>query len=139
LNTDYKLSDKNKIGVTYTAQITSGLDNNEHSTGTFSQSVTHKEDDKPIQMHNVLLDYSSGFGLKTGIEYTGYEDVTFQHFIENKEDKKNDFNANSKQNISRYRIFADQSHRIAAWMLTYGAQYLYAFCEPPVMLVPTFR
>jgi hypothetical protein len=126
LNTDCKLSGEDKVGITYTSQITHGLDNNENSTGTFSRSTNHKKNDKPIQMHNVLLNYSSGFGLKTGVEYTGYEDATSQHFVENKENRENDFNACSKQTVSRYRVFADQSHTVSAWTLTYGAQYLYA-------------
>jgi len=126
LGVDYKLSDKDKLGLTYTSQIIGGLNNNENSNGTFSESTNHKQEDKPIQMHNILLNYSSGFGLKTGIEYTSYRDRTSQHFIENKENKENDFIANSKQSIDRYRIFADQSHSIGTWTLNYGAQYQYA-------------
>ncbi|MDR0750722.1 MAG: outer membrane beta-barrel protein [Tannerellaceae bacterium] len=126
LNTDYKLPGGDKLGVTYTSQITGGLDNNENSTGTFSLSTNHKEADRPVQMHNALLSYTSGFGLKAGVEYTGYREAASQHFVEKKENKENDFEAWSAQTINRYRVFADQSHTAGAWKLTYGAQYLYA-------------
>lgn len=126
LGMDYKLSDHDKLGFAYTSQIIGGLNNNENSNGTFSESTNHKQEDKPIQMHHILLNYSSGFGLKSGIEYTSYKDHTSQRFMENKENKENDFIANSKQRINRYRIFADQSHSIKTWALNYGVQYQYA-------------
>lgn len=126
LGLNYKLSDSDKLGVTYTTQIINGKDNNETSTGTYSQSFTHKEDESPIQMHNILLNYSSGFGLKSGLEYTGYKDYTLQYFTESKKNKENDFIVNSRQKIDRYRIFADQTHSINTWSLNYGAQYIYA-------------
>lgn len=123
---NYKPTSKDNIGIIYTSQIKHGLDNNELSTGTFSKSNTHKGEDSPIQMHNLLLNYSSGFGLKTGLEYTYYRDCTSQRFIENEDLKGNDFVANSVQKINKYRIFADQSHSIGTWTLNYGAQYIYA-------------
>lgn len=123
---NYKLTSKDNINIIYTSQIRHGLDNNEFSTGTFSQSNTHKGEDSPIQMHNLLLSYTSGFGLKTGIEYTFYKDRTSQHFIESMKSKESDFVANSLQKINKYRIFADQSHSVGTWTLNYGAQYIYA-------------
>lgn len=123
---DYKLSDKDKINLAYTSQMTTGVNKNETSNGTYSISNNHKEEKQPIQMHNLLLNYSSGFGMKTGIEYTCYKDHTFQHFIESSQGKENDFIADSRQNINRYRLYADQSHSIKTWTLNYGAQYIYA-------------
>ncbi|GAE16821.1 hypothetical protein IX307_001273 [Bacteroides pyogenes] len=123
---NYKLTSKDNINIIYTSQIRHGLDNNEFSTGTFSQSNTHKGEDSPIQMHNLLLNYASGSGLKTGLEYTYYKDRTSQHFIESIESKESDFVANSLQKINKYRVFVDQSHSIGTWTLNYGAQYIYA-------------
>jgi hypothetical protein len=123
---DYKLSDKDRVGLAYTSQIIAGMNNNENSDGVFSQSANHKQEDKPIQMHHLLLDYSSPSGLKAGMEYTGYRDRTSQHFTEKKERKESDFIAKSRQEINQYRLFADNSHPIESWTLTYGAQYLYA-------------
>lgn len=118
LGMDYKLSDQDKVALTYTSQITAGVNNNEISNGTFSNSANQKEEDRPIQMHNVLLNYSTGFGLKMGIEYTHYRDLTFQHFLEKKEGKEGDFIAYSTQDINRYRLSADQNQSIGTWTLT---------------------
>lgn len=123
---NYKLTTKDNINIIYTSQIKHGLDNNEFSTGTFSQSNTHKGEDSPIQMHNLLLNYTSGRGLKIGLEYTYYKDRTSQHFIGVIESKGNDFVTNSLQRINKYRLFVDQTHSFGTWTLNYGAQYIYA-------------
>lgn len=121
----YQLSGENKLGLTYTSQLVTGVDKNEYSSGTFPRSGNHKEDIKPIQLHNILVNYTSGFGLKTGMEYTGYNDHTSQHFVESSA-KGTNFIADSRQRINRYRVFADQSHSAGTWKLNYGAQYIYA-------------
>jgi hypothetical protein len=127
LGVDYKLTKNDKLNLIYTSQIATSVDNNEFSNGTFSHSENHKSNNSPIQMHNVLANYSSGFGLKTGIEYTSYENFTNQHFIEKMTDKENEFVAEAKQEINRYRLFADQSHLLPSeWTLNYGVQYMYA-------------
>lgn len=126
LGLNYKLSQKDKIGLTYSSQITIGVDNNESSNGTYSNSRTHKENDDPIQMHNILLNYISGFGLKAGVEYTMYKDHTSQHFTENKTGVEDNFVSKSKQSINKYRLFADQSNSIGSWTLNYGGQYEFA-------------
>lgn len=127
LGIDYKLTESDKINFIYTSQITTNVDNNESSNGTFSNSVNHKENNSPTQMYNVLADYSSGFGLKIGIEYTSYGNYTNQHFMEKMTGKENEFVADAKQKINRYRFFADQSHSLPSqWTLNYGIQYMYA-------------
>lgn len=126
LGVDYKLTEKDKLGLIYNSQITTGMDKNEYSDGTFSNSYNHKEELKPIQMHNIHLNYSSGFGLNTGIEFTHFNDKNNQAFIENKEGKKYSFNAVSKQKINRYRFYVDQSSSIKTWTLNYGVQYMFA-------------
>ena len=127
LGMDYRLTDNDKINVAYTSQITAGIDNNEFSSGTFSRSGNHKENSSPVQMHEVLMDYSSGFGLKTGAGYTFYRNHTGQHFTEKMTGKENEFRADARQVINRYRFFADQSHSLPSkWTLHYGAQYMYA-------------
>jgi hypothetical protein len=127
LGMDYKLSEDDILSLVYTSQITANVDNNESSDGTFSHSDNHKINNSPIQMHNVLADYSSRFGLKAGIEYTSYGNHTNQHFIEKMTGKENAFVADAKQAINRYRLFADQSHSLPSeWTFNYGAQYLFA-------------
>ena len=127
LGADYKLTENNRLHLVYTSQITDKINNNESSDGTFSLSDNHKENKSPIQMHDVLMDYVSGFGLKAGAEYTLYNTFTNQHFSEKMSGKENEFTADAKQKINRYRFFADQSHLLPSdWTLNYGVQYMYA-------------
>ena len=127
LGLDYNPADNSNLNITYTSQITAGVDYNELSNGTFSHSDNHKKNISPIQMHNILAEYTLGFGLKTGIEYTSYRNHTNQHFSEMFTGKEDEFLADAKQNINRYRFFADQSHALASeWTLNYGGQYMYA-------------
>ena len=126
LGVDYKLANANKLNVTYTAQLITGVDNNEASNGTFSNSTNQRTNSRPIQMHNLLLNYAASFGLKTGAEYTLYKDETAQHFQEYKAGKENNFITNAKQKIDKYRLFADQTHTVGSWNINYGAQYIEA-------------
>jgi hypothetical protein len=127
LGADYRLTENNRLNLVYTSQITDKVDNNESSNGTFSLSDNRKKNRSPISMHNVLTDYSSGFGLKAGAEYTSYNTHTVQYFSEKMTGKENEFTADAKQGIDRYRFFADQSHSLPSeWTLNYGAQYMYA-------------
>ena len=125
--TDYNLSDESTVNLTYTSLITPNIDNNEASYGSFSNSVNHKEESSPQQLHNISLNYSSGSDFKVGAEYTYYKDQTIQHFVEALAGKETDFAANAGQKINRYRAFADKSHTLPKdWKLNYGAQYMYA-------------
>jgi len=127
LGMDYKLTESDRLNLVYTSQITNKVDNNESSNGTFSLSDNHKENKSPIQLHNILMDYSFGFGLKAGVEYTSYNTHTDQYFSEKMIGKENEFTADAKQEINRYRFFSDQSHSLPSeWTLNYGAQYMYA-------------
>jgi hypothetical protein len=126
LGMDYKLTEKDHLNLTYTSQITNNVDNNEFSDGTFSLSDNHKENKSPIQMHNVLMDYSAGFGMNAGMEYTFYKTHTNQSFSEKKSGKESTFTADAKQAIHRYRFFTDQSHTLPSGSLNYGVQYMYA-------------
>ncbi len=122
----YKLSENSNISATYTSQIVTGMNNNEFSWGTLSNSVNHKNNVKPVQMHNLAFNYTSGLGLKAGVEYTRYKSCIGQHFSEYMESDKNEFTADAGQYIDRYRFFVDQSHRLASWTLNYGGQFMYA-------------
>ena len=122
----YRFSEKSDIGVNYTSQIVTGMDNNEFSNGTLSNSTNHKRNIKPVQMHNLATHYNSDFGLKIGVEYTRYKSQIEQKFNEKLESNKKEFKADSKQNIDRYRFYVDQSHALNSWTLNYGAQFMYA-------------
>ncbi len=123
---EYKLSENSDIGAIYTSQIGTGMENSEFSNGTLSNSANHKDNEKPVQMHNLAVNYTPGFGLKVGVEYTRYKSCMRQCFSEYMKGHENEFTADSKQDIDRYRLFADQSHALTSWTLNYGTQFMYA-------------
>lgn len=127
LGNDWFPNDKNKLSFAYTSQIQQWTRPFTSSKGTYSDSENRKKSDKPIQMHNFALDYSSGFGLTTGVDFTSYKNHTTQYYRENKLGKEDVFNAESKQDIRRFSFYADQNHKLAkGWTLTYGAKFSFA-------------
>ena len=78
LGNDWFLNDKNKLSFAYTSEIQQWTHPFTSSVGTYSDSENRKKSDKPIQMHNLALDYASGFGLNVGIDFTAYINHTTQ-------------------------------------------------------------
>ena len=79
-------------------------------------------------MHNIALDYLSGFGMKAGINYTSYHSESHQQFT-NKDNKNqtSEFHTTSGQTIDRWKIYVDQSHTLPReWTLNYGTSLTYA-------------
>ena len=127
LGNDYYFNENNKLNVVYTGQIKARTLAVETSQGTFSDSKNRKETDNPIQMHNITLGYTSGFGLSTGIDYTFFKSHTTQNYTEMMTGKEDAFSAQSKQKISRISFYADQSHALSnGWSLDYGGKFSYA-------------
>lgn len=127
LGNDWFLNDKNKISFAYTSQIQQWAHAFNSSVGTYSDSENRKKTDKPIQMHNLALNYTSGFGLSTGVDFTSYKNHSTQYYQEKKTGKENAFNAKSKQNIRRISFYADQNHTLGKdWTLTYGTKFSFA-------------
>lgn len=127
LGLNYKLSDDDKISFTYIGQISPEFDAVERSTGSISNSQNIKSADVPIQLHNLSMGYTTGFGLSLGSEYTLYKDHLNQFFNEEMNGYERNFIANSKQDIGRFRLYADQSHSLKSkWKINYGLQYMYA-------------
>lgn len=124
LGNDWFINDKNKLSFAYTSQIQQWSRPFTSSTGTFSDSENRKETDKPIQMHNLALNYTSGFGLSTGIDFTSYQNHSTQYYQEKKPGKEDAFNAESKQDIRRISFYADQNHALGKdWTLSYGTKF----------------
>ena len=124
---DYKMADNSKINLAYTSQIVSKVKSQEKSKGTYSNSVNLKKEKEPEQMHNLALNYSSRFGLEAGIDYTYYLNHSLQHFEEKLRGKEDTFEATAKQNINRFKAYADQSHDLGnEWNLNYGLEFSYA-------------
>lgn len=127
LGNDWFLNDNNKISIAYTSQIQQWTHSFNSSAGTYSDSENRKKTDKPIQMHNLALSYTSGFGLSTGIDFTSYQNHTTQYYQEKKTDAESTFTAKSKQNIRRISFYADQNQAVGKdWTLTYGAKFSFA-------------
>lgn len=117
----------NKLSLIYTSQITPWKHSLTQSEGTYSISKNNKELERPEQMHNLELNYSSGFGLSTGVNYTFYNNDSQQNYVELLNKKENAFVANSKQRINKISVYADQSHQLAqGWKITYGTKLSYA-------------
>lgn len=127
LGNDYQINNSNKISLVYTGEITPWQRSEEYSKGTFSDSKNNKDSDIPTQMHNVALSYKSGFGLDAGMDYTFYKNHDTQDYAELMPGKEDSFEAQSKQNVNRLSVYADQSQKLTSgWTLNYGAQFMYA-------------
>ena len=127
LGNDWFLNDKNKLSFAYTSEIQQWTHPFTSSVGTYSDSENRKKSDKPIQMHNLALDYASGFGLNVGIDFTAYINLSTQYYQEKKAGKEDAFNAKSQQDIRRLSVYADQNHKLGkGWMLNYGTKFSFA-------------
>ena len=127
LGNDWLINDKDKITLAYTAEIQPWMRSFNSSNGTYSDSENKKNTDKPVQMHNIALNYTSGFGFSTGIDFTSYKNHTTQHYRERMEGKEDFFDARSKQDIRRLSLYADQSHSLGkGWTLNYGTKFSFA-------------
>lgn len=127
LGNDLYFSEKDKLSLVYTGQIKPGGRIVEASKGTFSDFQNKKTMDSPVQMHNVSLSYSSHFGLNTGVDYTFYKNHSTQNYNEYQAGKEDAFVAQSKQNINKIALYADQSHSLGRdWTLDYGTKFSYA-------------
>ena len=127
LGLDYKITDKSKISMSYTSQITPYILNEDSSIGTISISENFKEKKTPRQLHNFNVNYLSRFGLVLGTEFTYFTDNIIQFFSEKMNELKNDFTANANQRINRFRFYTDQSHVFKSHLkINYGAQFVYA-------------
>ncbi|MDL2214829.1 TonB-dependent receptor [Dysgonomonas sp. OttesenSCG-928-M03] len=127
LGNDFYVDDKNKLSLIYTGQIKPWQNLTESSKGTYSNSENRKKHDSPAQMHNITLNYTSGFGLNAGADYTFYKSHSTQNYQEFMTGKQNAFEALSKQDINRISAYVDQSHSLSSdWNLNYGINFMYA-------------
>jgi hypothetical protein len=127
LATDYNFNEKNKISLAYTSQITPDSKRMQISDGTYSNSANEKNETSPIEMHNTGLNYTSGFGLDAGADYTYYKNHNQQNFTEKKPGKERMFSSFSNQDIHRLKAYLDQTHSLSNnWVLNYGTEFSYA-------------
>lgn len=125
LGIDYMLKENSRLSFAYTGAFTPNSEQTETATGNFSNSVNNV--DEKSDMHNAALDYTSAFGLNAGINYTFFRNRQQQHFTDGYETEENSFLTHERQQISRWKIYADQSHELSdGWTLNYGSMFTYA-------------
>ena len=123
---EYNITEKNHLNVAYTGSFTPAEHNRSIADGSFQQSNLDKFTDK--KMYNIAVQYSSGFGLEVGGDYTRYtsdnNQIMFTRLVDNTE---NTYTLTGGQRINRYSVFADQKHNLANnWSIGYGLSYSYA-------------
>jgi len=127
IGNDWFLNADNKLSFAYTSEIEQWTHPFTSSFGIYSDSENRKRSDKPIQMHNLSLNYTSGFGFSTGVDFTSYINHTTQYYEEKKKEQEDAFNAVSQQDIQRFSFYADQSHDLGKeWTFNYGTKFSYA-------------
>lgn len=123
---EYNLNDKNSIAIAYTGNFSPDQFNNSRTRGNYQTGNIDKRID--TRMHNLALQYHSGFGLEIGGDYTHYTSDNNQLFdAEFQEGGRSRFTIRGGQRIERYSVYADQQHRLPKkWSLGYGASYRFA-------------
>ncbi|WP_455673160.1 TonB-dependent receptor domain-containing protein [Phocaeicola sp.] len=123
---EYNFNDKNNINLSYTGSFNPNQHNNSQTTGNYQTCNVDKYVE--TNMHNLSLQYHSGFGLEIGGDYTRYTSDNEQNLNMNyKDNSQSHFNLSAGQKIDRYSIYADQNHPLTkGWTLGYGASYRFA-------------
>lgn len=123
---EYDFNDKNNISIAYTGNIAPDQHNNSRTTGNYQTGNIDKQIDS--RMHNLALQYHSGFGLEIGGDYTHYTSDNDQVFdTEFQDGGRSRFSTTGGQHIERYSVYADQKHQLPKqWSLGYGASYRFA-------------
>lgn len=120
---EYSLNEKSYAHISYTGNYTPDQYNNSRTTGNFQTGNVDKYIDS--RMHNVTLQYQSGFGLEIGGDYTYYRSANNQYLQTSfQSGEQSSFDMKSGQKINRYSVYADQKHPLAKdWSLGYGASF----------------
>lgn len=121
----YKFDADNSLELSYTTQFSPNSQHHSHSSGSISESFNDSRTHH--QMHNAALNYTSGFGFRTGADYTYFTSTDTQNFFDRSpEEVETRFISRSDQHIDRWKIYADQSHSLPHdWTLNYGTSFSY--------------
>ena len=119
----YKPDDKNSISLSYMGSVSPDQESYLDAWGNVTESHNNKRNN--VRLHNASLNYTSGFGLSAGADYTYYRNKDSQNFSD-AEGNITAFRSDSHQRINRWKVYADQSHVLPeAWKLNYGAAFTY--------------
>lgn len=122
---DYQIFGENHLNMAYSASFVPSVKMVESSVGSLSDSFNERTGHK--QMHNLSVDYTSDWGLNAGMDYTCFSYPSVQHFTNRQNDKIQIFEADSRQRIGRWNIYAGQTHALSSgWSLNYGINFSFA-------------
>ena len=126
LGTTYQINEKSDISLTYTGAYSPHNKSHASSDGDFATSDNAEKGND--RMHNLALDYTSAFGMKTGVNYTSYQSEENQDFTNrDSEDETSRFRTTSGQTIDRWKAYIDHSQSLAHdWAVNYGTSFSYA-------------
>jgi len=130
LGLDYTFANKDKLSATY---YISWKDRNvkRNATTTFQQmsggnpviGISHSDTEMNDLLQNVSLQYDGHKGLMAGADFTYYHSPSDLYFLDsNNAGEETDLFNKSKQDVSRFSLFANHTSTIGNWQLNYGAQ-----------------
>lgn len=121
----YKINEESKLQLTYNGQIKSKAKACSMTDGTMGHFINRHDYTRPVQFHDISIMYQSGFGLKLRADYTKFDEHRRQLLYSGKTEAIS-VGSQSRQDISRCNLYADQTHQSAGWTLNYGIEYRYA-------------
>lgn len=122
----YDFNKNNLVELSYVGQYAPKSNSvSENKNNYFSNAFSSFN--KSDYLHNIALTYTSPFGLKTGAEYTNFQNDGIQSLQYQRESGiVNALSYNMMQQINKASFFADMSHSLPkGFRLTYGIKYDY--------------
>lgn len=121
----YRFSEKSRLSLTYNGEVTGDVHSSVRASGTMGNFLNDIRYDGPKHYHNAAVKYTAPFGLTLGGDYTRYGEKRTQRLTGL--DGKAPAVSVSDQQVDRYHVYADQTHDIGGWNLSYGVEYQNAF------------
>lgn len=118
----YKFSEKSSLKLAYNSQLNSYDRGTNYSNGTFGSFVNRHTYPSPPSYHYLSFRYTMPWATIIGGDYTHYAEKSEQHLSSLTSGDDKVISANS-QRINRLHLYADQTHNIAEWELSYGIAY----------------
>lgn len=127
---DYTFSNNDKLSGSYyyngrksSTERNSTTTFTPFSTNIPSVSKSKSEGSGRTQLHNAHLQYDGHQGLSAGADYTRYSKPDDLYFFDRSDTgAETNMFYTTKQDVSRYTLFINQTHSIGSWTINYGAQ-----------------
>ncbi len=108
------------LKLTYNGQFNSDSNIESLAKGTFGQYSNKYSYLIQPAYNNIAVRYTAPFGLTVGGDFTSYRESRCQ--VMSKEGIEM-LNANNRQDIEKYHLYADQEHQLGEWQINYGLEY----------------